>query len=274
MANGNNNGNQAASPPYRKMCLRGRDLYIYREVTSTNTIAKALAAGGAPEGTIVLSAYQTAGKGRFQRQWVCPPGQGLLLSMILRPVLDCRYIPQLTLLGGVVVSECIKKVSGCKAGIKWPNDDLIGGRKVCGILAQNSFRGNCSEFVVLGIGVNVNLSAECLPSDCRETTTSLLLESGAKVSRLEFLKQLLSVWDEHYHLFLQLGHSYLRSKWLDNNITIGREVTIRKKEGYIKGKALDISPRGGLIVSFSDGSREEFLAEDVSLGKDGYHACV
>ncbi|NLL53432.1 MAG: biotin--[acetyl-CoA-carboxylase] ligase [Peptococcaceae bacterium] len=256
----------------KKICLQGRDVYIYREVSSTNSIAKSLAVNGVPDGTIVLSRFQTAGKGRFQRQWVCPPGKGLLLSMILRPNIDSQSIPQLTLLGGVVVAESIQKICGIKAGIKWPNDILINGRKVCGMLAQNSFSRGHSEFVVLGIGINVNLSREQLPADCRETTTSLLLEAGFKVSRLDLLKLLLSIWDRHYHCFLQSSHSYLRPLWLANNITLGREVSIKKDTHTLRGKAVDISPRGGLIVAFPDGAKEEYLAEDVSLGKEEYYA--
>ncbi|NLM21766.1 MAG: biotin--[acetyl-CoA-carboxylase] ligase [Peptococcaceae bacterium] len=268
----NKGENKDRSLRSKKIYLRGRDVYIYREVSSTNSIAKSLAANGAPDGTIVLSRFQTAGKGRFQRQWVCPPGKGLLLSMILRPNIDRQSIPLLTLLGGVVVAESIQRICGLKAGIKWPNDILINGRKVCGILAQNSFSRGNSEFVVLGIGINVNLNREQLPADCRETTTSLLLEAGFKVSRFELLKLFSSIWDRHYRCFLQSSHSYLRSQWLANNITLGREVSIKKDTHTLRGKAVDISPRGGLIVVFPDGSRNEYLAEDVSLGKEEYYA--
>ena len=272
MINENYCENNKHSLRFKKIHLQGRDVYIYRKVTSTNIIAKSLAANGAPDGTIVVSSFQTAGKGRFQRQWVCPPGKGLLFSMILRPDIDSQFIPQLTLLSAVVVAESIQKICGCEAGIKWPNDILINGQKVCGILAQNTFSGSRSEFVVLGIGINVNLNKDQLPAECRETTTSLFLTTGSKISRFELLKQLLTIWDRHYHNFLQSGYSYLRSQWLAKNITLGRIVSIKKDSYTLRGKAADISPKGGLIVVFPDGSREEYLAEDVSLGKEEYNA--
>ncbi len=259
-----------AALPHKLIHWMGKEVFLYREVTSTNRVAQLLARSGASEGTIVLSRTQTSGLGRLQRQWVCPAGQGILLSMVLRPEIDRQLIPQLTLLCGVVVAETIKKTTGCAAGIKWPNDIVIRGKKVCGILAQSSFTENALEYVIMGVGINVNLDAHQLPPDCRESSTSLRMELGQNVSRWKVLQQFISSWEGHYQSFLHGGHSYLRMKWIDNNVTLGRDVSINRDSGPEQGRAVDISARGGLIVGFPDGSMEEFMAEDLSLGRNHY----
>lgn len=256
-----------ASLPHKHICLLGKEIYFYRELTSTNSVAKQMARAGAGDGTMVISRSQSSGRGRMQRQWFCPPGKGLLLSMILRPKIDVQFIPQLTLLAAVVVAETIKTVTGCAAGIKWPNDVLINDKKVCGILAESSFSRNNLQYLIIGIGINVNLSTSQLPPDRLETSTSLSLELGKDVSRIKLLKQLIISWDKHMQGFLQTGHPYVLRKWLENNVTIGKEVTVTKGNYSLSGLAVDVSEKGGLIVRLADGSLQEFLAEDVSLRK-------
>lgn len=253
--------------PHKHLTLLGKEILFYREVTSTNSIAKQRAKLGAAEGTIVMSRSQSAGRGRMQRQWFCPPGKGLLLSMVVRPKIPVQFVPQLTLLTAVVVAETIKIVTGCAAGIKWPNDILINGKKVCGILAESSFSKANIQYLIIGLGINVNLGTKHLPSDFQETSTSLSIELGQKVSRIKLLKQFIISWDEHMQGFIHAGHPYLRSKWLENNLTLGKNVTVNKGNSCINGLAVDVSENGGLIVRLADGSLQEFLAEDVSLRK-------
>jgi len=255
---------------YRHIDLLGKNICYFREVTSTNSIAKFMAQFKAPEGTIVMSSFQKTGRGRMQRQWFCPPGQGILMSMVLRPKTHMQFLPQLTLLTAVVVAETIQKVTGCEAGIKWPNDILINGKKVCGILAESSFSSGSPEYVIMGLGINVNLDTDQLPPDCRETSTSLKIELGRRVSRYCLLKDFLNIWEEYYQCFLHDGNAYLRPKWIDNNVTLGRYVTIIKENEALHGRAVDITARGGLMVSFADERLEEFLAEDLTLGKTHY----
>jgi BirA family biotin operon repressor/biotin-[acetyl-CoA-carboxylase] ligase len=250
--------------------LLGKEIYIYREVSSTNNVAQFMALSGAPEGTIIMSMSQTAGMGRLKRQWACPPGKGILMSLVLRPEIKVQFVPQLTLLCAVVVAETIRKVTGCEAGIKWPNDVVISGKKISGILAQSNFSKAGSECVIMGVGININQTTNQLPPDCRETSTSLKLELGQNISRVRVLKQFIITWDEHFQGFLKGGHPYLRTKWIENNVTLGRNVTINKEINPVNGIAVDISERGGLIVRLSDGSLEEFLAGDLSLGRTHY----
>lgn len=256
--------------PHKQIHLMDKEIFLYREVTSTNSVAQLMARAGAPEGTIVLSRTQVSGRGRFSRRWACPAGQGILMSLVLRPQINMNLIPQLTLLCGVVVAETIKKTTGCAAGIKWPNDIVISGKKVCGILAQSAFPKTAPEYVIMGVGININLDSQQLPPDCSESSTSLRMELGKKVSRWKVLKQFICSWEEHYQGFLLGGHSYLRGKWIENNITLGRDVSIKRDRGSVRGTAVDLSPRGGLIIRFSDGSIEEFMAEDLSLGRTHY----
>ena len=266
----NENLNGESFLPHKHISLLDKEIYIYRKVSSTNYVAKLMALSGAPEGTIVMSMSQTSGMGRMKRQWACPSGKGILMSMVLRPEIQVQFVPQLTLLCAVVVAETIRKVTGCEVGIKWPNDILISGKKVCGILAQSDFSKDASGYVILGVGININQNINQLPPDCRETSTSLSLEQGQNISRSRVLKQFIITWDEHFKGFLEGGHPYLRKKWIENNVTLGRNVTINKEINPVNGIAVDISERGGLIVSLSDGSREEFLAEDLSLGRTHY----
>ena len=265
---------ESCSLPHKHFSLLGKEISIYREVSSTNSIAQLMALSGAPDGTIIMSMSQTAGRGRMKRQWSCPSSKGILMSMVLRPELPMQFVPQLTLLCGVVVADTIRKVTGCAAGIKWPNDIVIGGKKVCGILAQSSFARGAPSYVIMGVGINVNQNTNQLPLDCRDTSTSLRLELGENVSRFKILKEFIIAWEEHFQCFLKGGHQYLRTKWIENNVTLGRIVTVNKEIDSIQGLAVDISEIGGLIVSFSDGSTEEFLAGDLSLGRTHYVSSV
>lgn len=261
-----------AASPCRRIRMLGKELILYQEVSSTNTVAMQLARAGVSDQTIVLSRRQSSGQGRLGRQWTCPAGQGLMMSLILRPEMEWQLIPQLTLLCGVVVAETIREVTGCEAGIKWPNDVVLKGKKVCGILAQSNYSSQGLRHVVLGFGLNVNQNEEHFPLEYRETSTSLGLELGQRVSRWQLLRQFIFVWENHYQKFLREGHSYLRVKWIENNVTLGKTVWITRDtaKGPEEGQAVDISERGGLIVRFRDGAQEEFMAEDISLGRSHY----
>jgi BirA family biotin operon repressor/biotin-[acetyl-CoA-carboxylase] ligase len=144
------------------------------------------------------------------------------------------------------------------------------GRKVSGILAQGSVRGETVDYVILGVGVNVNQSEEDMPPDCTDTATSLRIERGGRVSRAAMLRCFVSCWNAHLEGFSEGAYPYLREIWLRNNVTLGREVVIHSGDGDVRGTAVDLSERGGLVVRFPDGSSRDFLAEDLSLGRGHY----
>jgi BirA family biotin operon repressor/biotin-[acetyl-CoA-carboxylase] ligase len=258
------------APAHKRLRLAQSDVYVYREVSSTNLVAARMAADGAPAGTIVASAFQSAGVGRLRRAWISPRGRSLLFSVILRPRIETRLVPHLTLLCAVALAEAIRAETGREAGVKWPNDVLMRGRKVSGILAQAAARGETVDCVILGVGLNVNQTKEELPPDCRETSVSLRMERGGRVSRAAMLRRFMACWNAHLEAFLSGGYPYLREKWTENNVTLGREVVIGGEDGPLRGLAVDLSERGGLIVRFPDGSSREFLAEDLSLGREHY----
>lgn len=253
-----------------KIDMNGYTIYHYDQVSSTNAIARMMVQSGAAERNIVLSDFQAGGKGRLNREWSCPPGKGVLMSMILRPDMNVKDMPQLTLLVAVAVAECLHKVGNCVAGIKWPNDIIVNNKKICGILAE-SIGDSSSRAIIMGIGINVNIKQDEFPAQCRDTSTSLLIEAGHSIPRLQVVKEFLNSWDKHYPKYLNTGYPYLRDKWLSYNHTLGRSVDVSTNEGVLTGEAFDISPRGGLIVQLNNGSFREFLAEDVSLGKQYYN---
>jgi BirA family biotin operon repressor/biotin-[acetyl-CoA-carboxylase] ligase len=181
-------------------------------------------------------------------------------------------VPHITLLCGAALAEAIRDTTGCEAGVKWPNDVLLRGRKVSGILAQGSLRGDAADCVILGVGLNVNQTEADLPRDIRETATSLRIERGARVSRAAMLRAFLSRWNAHFAAFLAGGPSYLRELWISNNVTLGRAVVVHGAGGEFSGTAVDLSERGGLLVRLPSGEIKEFLAEDVSLGEAHYRA--
>jgi BirA family biotin operon repressor/biotin-[acetyl-CoA-carboxylase] ligase len=268
--NGRENARAEFSLPHKRMRLPGNDVYVYRELSSTNRVAGEMAADGAPTGTIVVSGFQSAGVGRLRRAWISPPGRSLLLSVILRPRIETRFVSLLTLLCGVALAETIREETGREAGIKWPNDVLMRGRKVSGILAQGSVRGDAVDYVILGVGLNVNQTEEELPPDCGDISTSLRIERGRRVSRAAMLRRFASRWDAHFEAFSAGAYPYLREKWIENNLTLGRTVSVRDENGAFCGTAVDLSERGGLVVRLPDGSSKEFLAEDLSLGREHY----
>ncbi|MDR1136062.1 MAG: biotin--[acetyl-CoA-carboxylase] ligase [Clostridiales Family XIII bacterium] len=264
---------EGGSTPRRRFRLSGKDVYIYREVSSTNLVARSMAADGAHSDTVIMAAFQNAGVGRMQRPWVCPAGSGITMSMILNPDINLSSIPLLSLLCGAVVAETVRDLTGCPAGLKWPNDVLVDGKKICGILAQGGVRKNACSYVILGVGLNVNQSPDEFPPEFRDFSTSLRMELGERVSRIRALKRFFELWDMHYAEFSRSGSAYIRERWLENNVTLGHTVRLHgdAPDSPIQdGVAVDISERGGLMLRLPSGDIKEFLAEELSLGRSHY----
>ncbi|MFH1663068.1 MAG: biotin--[acetyl-CoA-carboxylase] ligase, partial [Chloroflexota bacterium] len=167
--------------------LIGKRVYYYHQLGSTMEIARGKALEGAAEGTLIIAGEQVAGKGRLQRTWQSPPGC-IALSVILYPEIDC--LPCLIMLASLAVVNTIKDITGIQSGIKWPNDVLINGKKVCGILVESEIKNKGIDFAIIGIGINVNLKAECL-EEMALPATSLSDELGREIPRLEVVRRLL-----------------------------------------------------------------------------------
>lgn len=236
-----------------------------RETESTNLLAFRLADNSAKEGTVVIAEAQTAGKGRLGRHWESPPGVNLYCSVILRPPMSPVRAPQLTFLSAVAVARAIEGVADLQPAIKWPNDILLNGRKVAGLLNEMSAETDTIHCVVLGIGVNINMTREQFPEDLRQPATSLFLEKGVPVNRVEFTRSLLTSLDQLYDDYLCHGFPAIREEWLSRSNVLGRRVRVsfgsRETEGIVTGVDND----GALLLDSGGGTSERVLAGDVTI---------
>lgn len=252
----------------------GRDLDVirlgtrivgFRETGSTNEVAYRLAEEGAPEGTVVLADSQTKGKGRLGREWLSPPAVNLYCSLILRPPLPPYAAPQLTFLSAVAVARAIEENSTLLPRIKWPNDLLINERKVAGLLNEMSAETDHLNFVILGIGVNLNMAKDQIPSGLRHPATSLFAESGSLVNRTRFARSLLKSLDTLYDTYLTSGDGPIREEWLDRSRMAGEQVRVLQQERELTGRVTGIDGYGALIVRDDSGGEHVILSGDVTL---------
>jgi BirA family biotin operon repressor/biotin-[acetyl-CoA-carboxylase] ligase len=238
----------------------GRNILYYPVTSSTMDAAKDAVKQGAEEGTIVIADHQTAGRGRFGRQWWAPPESSILLSIILYPKLE--ELPRLGMAATLAVAQSIEKVTGLKPVIKWPNDVLIQGKKVSGILIESKVQNEAVSYAILGIAVNVNLDPSSIP-EISETATSLRQLLKRKVSRLEILPALLSEFEELYNA-LRRGEP-IDKLWRRRLETIGREITVKCGLEVWQGYAESVDDDGNLLLRCPDGSVKTIVAGEVTL---------
>lgn len=236
----------------------GRRIHAYETTDSTMDVAQRLGAAGEPEGSVVVAEAQGRGRGRMGRTWVSPKGKGIYLSVILRPDLQLLEIPKITLVAAVAVAQAVESATGLKPEIKWPNDLLIGGKKIAGILTELNAELNRINTVVVGIGLNVNTPADKLPAH----GTSLAEELGAKVDRLELARALLAHLDRTYAQFLQEGIAPILEDWRRFAGFLGRRVRVALEGRTLDGQAVDVDASGALLVRTDTG-----LVESVSAGE-------
>jgi len=241
----------------------GTAVHIFQEIGSTNIQAMQMAAKGAEEGTLLIAETQTEGKGRLDRKWFSPPGVNLYISVILRPKIDCAHATILNLLTGIVVAHAIREKSQLTAHLKWPNDVLIHEKKVAGILAELAADGRAIKHLILGIGLNVNLEAEMLPPELSKTATSLKIESGRIVSRLEMLETLVNQLERWYTVFLDQGPTPILKEYSQLSHTVGRLIQVVCHDKVLEGEAVGLAPNGGLILREPDGKSRTILTGDV-----------
>lgn len=242
----------------------GRPLQFRPSVGSTNEEVRSLARGGAPEGLVLLADEQTAGRGRLGRGWQSPAGEGIWLSVLLRPPLPPPETPRLTLAAAVAVAEAIR-AAGLPAGIKWPNDVLIEGKKCCGILTELELAGDAVAFAVVGMGLNVN-QAE-FPPAIAAAATSLRLAAGHAFERAPLVCALLERLEARYEQLLAGEAALVLGAWRALSVTLGKRVRIIPATGgaaYL-GEAVDVDADGALRLRLDDGREERLLAGEVSL---------
>lgn len=245
--------------------ILGKEIYHYTSLDSTNNKAKSLAQEGSPEGTLVLAEEQTGGKGRLGRQWVSPFAKGLWFSLILRPPIAPMDATKIVILTAVALQEAIVDLTKLPVKIKWPNDLLLGEKKITGILLEMNGELDTINYLVLGIGINVNLQEEDFPESLRERVTSLAVGLGEKLSRLNLLRAVLQKLEEHYFAFLGGEFSFLLEKWKKSSCTLGKRVRVTTPNGLIEGIALDYNQDGSLLVETAPGQIRKITSGDVNL---------
>ena len=237
----------------------GQRVLYYPSLASTMEVARHEAQQRAAEGTVIIADEQTAGRGRLKRAWLSPRGN-IALSVILHPILSC--LPSLIMLASLAVVHSIEAVTGLKSQVKWPNDVLINGKKVCGILIESDVQGNRVNYTSIGIGVDVNLRLADFP-EIQPIATSLSHELGREVSRLNVIRCLL-VEVERLYLALSTGGS-IYEEWRDSLVTLGKRVRVKTGETIYEGTAESVARDGSLLLRTLHGSLTKIVAGDVTL---------
>lgn len=240
----------------------GRTIKLYDEVDSTQNIAHELVRNGAGEGTLVIAEQQTKGRGRMGRNWLSPKGKGIWMSVVLKPEIPLPFTPQLTLLVAVALCRTIRKLTP-EVGIKWPNDLLVRGKKISGILLESSAEDERLNYVIVGVGISANLKEEDYPDDLREKATSLLIERGEPIDRAALVCDFLLQLEDLYELYRDQGFAPIRTLWEALTVTLQRKVTIQTAQGIEEGTAVAIDDMGALLVAKPDGRTVTYFSGDV-----------
>lgn len=247
-----------------------RKIYYFDRIDSTNLKAKEIG-GEEVEGTIVLAEEQIGGRGRLGRTWASPRGKGLYLSIILKPDISPDKLSQITLIAAAALCKALEDM-GMEGKIKWPNDIILGNRKVCGILTEIAFKSNKINHCIMGIGINVNLDRGDIPEELRDKAGSLKIFTGKEIKREELLGRVLNHFER---LYLPFKEEREISKSIEisrkHSLLIGRNVRIRGESKEEIGEVLDINEKGELVVKFKDSRIEAIFSGEVSIrGIDGY----
>ncbi|MGI5839912.1 MAG: biotin--[acetyl-CoA-carboxylase] ligase [bacterium] len=241
----------------------GRNYVYLPTVDSTNDLAKQLARAGAVDGTLIVAETQTGGRGRLGRSWASPPASGIWLSLILRPELSPAELPKITLTTAVGIARAIEAVTDLKPGIKWPNDILAEGRKICGILTEAAVGAAKTEFVIVGIGINVNTERDAFPAALRDKAASLKGILGRPVSRALLLAEMLRAVEDVYIQLLGGEFAAIRAEWCRRTVSLGQIVHVTSPAGGFSGRAIAVTPDGALIVSREDGLQVHVVTGEV-----------
>ena len=228
----------------------GRNIVVLEETDSTNEEAKRQGAAGAPDGTLCLAERQTGGKGRLGRSWSSPPGAGVWMSLLLRPQLAPQEATLLTLIAGLSVCRAIRRLTGCGAMIKWPNDIVIGRKKVCGILTELAADMEQIHYVVVGIGVNANLSE--FEGELKKKATSLLLETGEKIDRAALIRAVLEEFEACYDRFVTDLTADFITPYEELCVSLNRQVSVIRGGREITGQSIGLSKEGELLIHCGD----------------------
>lgn len=256
--------NPNKKPPYRTHNFLGYKIHHYDHIVSTNEIAKETAKKTKDERIVILADTQTEGKGRLGRLWLSPKG-GIWLSIILRPKLSPKEALKLTLIASLAIAKTLTSMFELKAEIKWPNDILVDGKKICGILTEASTRDYNVEFAVVGIGINANIDLATFPSNLQDIVTTLKHELGSEVKLKALLKTFLQSFERNYTRLQKGWWRPLLQEWKDMASFLGEQVEVSSSSEVLVGKALDVDDDGALILRLEDGVLKKIVVGDVTV---------
>lgn len=243
----------------------GKEIVVYDEVESTNSIGYELLKQGFPSGTVVIADRQTKGKGRLGRRWISPAGKNLYMSFALRPNITPKYATLITLTSVVACTTALRRYTEIPVLIKWPNDMLVDHKKVGGILTEMKIEGEKIKAAVVGIGLNINMVEEDIPDEIREIATSLRICKGEEFSRAMLAAEIIKEFDKWYQLLEKKNRKTIIDRWMSLSGTIGRQVKIVLTDRELIALAEAIDEEGRLIVKLEDGTYEKISAGDVTL---------
>lgn len=242
-----------------------RDIFRWASTDSTNNRAMELAARGAPEGVLVIAEEQTQGRGRLNRLWFSPARENIYVSFIVRPSLPPTEASRMVLLAVVAAADALIAATGLEAYVKWPNDILVNGRKIASVLVEMAVEMDAIDYMVLGLGVNVNSPAERFPADLREKATSVLIETGKPFSRVLLLGRFLELFEKGYNEFQESGFQPVITRWKALTNMMGRKATIRTINGNYKGVITDMDYDGFLILRDEEGAQRRLFSGDITI---------
>lgn len=252
----------------RKTKVLGKDIQYYKEVISTNNQAKFAAQQDAGEGTIIVSEAQTSGRGRLARGWYSPAEKGIWFSVILRPHFLPQEAPKCTLLAAVAIVKAIETITEIQVGIKWPNDILYNKLKLVGILTEMNAEMDCINYIIIGMGINVNIQKNEFPLELQHIATSLAIIKGKKISRVQLLNEILFQIETLYNIAQAEGFVKILEEWKKYSVTLGKTVDVIGINDTFAGLAMDIDEDGALLVKTKAGIKR-VLAGDVSIRAQG-----
>lgn len=224
-------------------------------VESTQNIAHQLAQDDAPSGTLVIADQQTSGRGRMGRNWVSPAGKGVYMSMVLRPELPLQFAPQLTLLVAVALCIALREVTKLPIGIKWPNDLLIHGKKISGILLESAADDEKIRHVIMGIGISVNMTVDDYPVELQTVASSLRIEAAQPFERTAVIVAFLSHFEQFYRMYQQEGFAPIRMLWESLSVTLHKPRQFHTSNGIVSGEPISLLDSGALLFQLENGEQ-------------------
>lgn len=260
-----------------KTSILGKNIIFLKETESTNDAAESLAHRGGAEGTVIIADSQLSGRGRMGRKWSSPAGKGIWMSLILRPSIPPAQTPLITLAASLAVARALRKVANICPGIKWPNDIILDGKKVCGILTEMNTEINRVNYIVLGIGINIGQKLSDFEEEIKDKAISLTMylqrnsRNFENVMRSDIIKAVIEELEELYISLLDGDGASIVEGWKKYSITIGRRISISSGDSRCAGKAVDIAPDGSLVVECEDGTIKTVSSGEISIrGIMGY----